>query len=202
MKRHIRLLGSALFFSFIASAASAADIIGDTYLFQFDDSTEAGLIASTYLNGGACVQCVTLGGESYPGGYGLFEPAGVDPFANPSLLAQDVNVQVNILDANGTLSDTWSITGLRGDQALQIPFFSDVEGQTLTPLDTLNFLTETGDWQTVAEFDAITALGTTDHYIFQFRSDIDAVPEPLTLSLFGAGLAGAVAVRRRKKKAA
>jgi len=28
------------------------------------------------------------------------------------------------------------------------------------------------------------------------------VPEPITLSLFGAGLAGAVAVRRRKKKAA
>ena len=29
-----------------------------------------------------------------------------------------------------------------------------------------------------------------------------SVPEPLTLSLFGAGLAGAVAVRRRKKKSA
>jgi hypothetical protein len=31
---------------------------------------------------------------------------------------------------------------------------------------------------------------------------IDTVPEPLTVSLFGAGLAGAVAMRRRKKKVA
>ena len=30
---------------------------------------------------------------------------------------------------------------------------------------------------------------------------VSAVPEPLTLSLFGAGLAGAIAMRRRKKKA-
>jgi hypothetical protein len=32
--------------------------------------------------------------------------------------------------------------------------------------------------------------------------DPHPVPEPLTLSLFSAGLAGAVAMRRRKKKAA
>jgi len=31
---------------------------------------------------------------------------------------------------------------------------------------------------------------------------IRSVPEPLTLSLFGAGLAGAVAMRRRKKNVA
>jgi hypothetical protein len=32
-------------------------------------------------------------------------------------------------------------------------------------------------------------------------NSVDAVPEPLTLSIFGAGLAGAVATRRRKKAA-
>ena len=35
-----------------------------------------------------------------------------------------------------------------------------------------------------------------------FVQDAHAVPEPLTLSLFGAGLAGAAALRRRKKKMA
>lgn len=36
--------------------------------------------------------------------------------------------------------------------------------------------------------------------IIDFVPTSTAVPEPLTLSLFGAGLAGAVAMRRRKKK--
>jgi hypothetical protein len=35
-----------------------------------------------------------------------------------------------------------------------------------------------------------------------FKFDATSVPEPLTLSLFGAGLAGAAAMRRRKKKIA
>ena len=33
-------------------------------------------------------------------------------------------------------------------------------------------------------------------------SKVTAVPEPITLSLFSTGLAGAVTLRRRKKKAA
>ena len=33
-----------------------------------------------------------------------------------------------------------------------------------------------------------------------FPNGVGAVPEPITISLFGAGVAGAVAVRRRKKK--
>jgi hypothetical protein len=43
--------------------------------------------------------------------------------------------------------------------------------------------------------DAYSINGTT------FNFDATAVPEPLTLSIFGAGLAGAFAARRRKKKA-
>jgi hypothetical protein len=37
---------------------------------------------------------------------------------------------------------------------------------------------------------------------FQISPHIASVPEPITLSLFGAGLAGAAAMRRRKKKTA
>jgi hypothetical protein len=43
--------------------------------------------------------------------------------------------------------------------------------------------------------DAYSINGTT------FNFDATAVPEPLTLSVFGAGVAGAFAARRRKKKA-
>ena len=42
----------------------------------------------------------------------------------------------------------------------------------------------------------------TQYRNFAFRLDAVEVPEPLTLSLFGAGFAGAVAVRRRKQKSA
>lgn len=51
------------------------------------------------------------------------------------------------------------------------------------------------------------SFSTTDGNTVEFTSDnsltyqATAVPEPITLSLFGAGLAGAVAMRRRKKKA-
>jgi hypothetical protein len=41
--------------------------------------------------------------------------------------------------------------------------------------------------------------GKTGPVSAETDSPIDSVPEPITLSLFGAGLAGAVAIRRRKK---
>jgi hypothetical protein len=48
---------------------------------------------------------------------------------------------------------------------------------------------------------ATAAPGTNIRGVAFAPSAIAAVPEPLTLSIFGAGLAGAVALRRRKKKA-
>jgi PEP-CTERM motif len=51
--------------------------------------------------------------------------------------------------------------------------------------------------------DYVAPEGTTtvsDSGLFDNISDETEVPEPLTLSLFGAGLAGAVAMRRRKSK--
>lgn len=54
-------------------------------------------------------------------------------------------------------------------------------------------------------FDGIRALSTQHAFEFDnvaYSADPVSVPEPLTLSLFGAGLAGAAAMRRRKKKRA
>ena len=45
-------------------------------------------------------------------------------------------------------------------------------------------------------FDTVGAINSTDN---TFTSAFFAAPEPITLSIFGAGLAGAVALRRRKK---
>jgi hypothetical protein len=58
-----------------------------------------------------------------------------------------------------------------------------------------SILPENGDWQTL--------FGAPGKFQVLVRSDVaDAtVPEPTTLALFGAGLAGAVAMRRRKKAA-
>ncbi|MGZ5935581.1 MAG: PEP-CTERM sorting domain-containing protein [Rhizomicrobium sp.] len=58
-----------------------------------------------------------------------------------------------------------------------------------------HFLLETGGWQNVS---SDFGTGGVTAYV---QSDRD-VPEPLTLSLFGAGLAGAAAMRRRKNKSA
>jgi hypothetical protein len=41
-----------------------------------------------------------------------------------------------------------------------------------------------------------------DNFDVTVHTAVTAVPEPITLSLFGAGLAGAIAMRRRRKKAA
>lgn len=47
-------------------------------------------------------------------------------------------------------------------------------------------------------FDTIGAINNTNN---TFTSAFFPVPEPLTLSMFGVGLAGVVAMRRRRKKA-
>ena len=69
----------------------------------------------------------------------------------------------------------------------------------LTSID----LTSTAGLNTLdANGDPLTPFGFAFD-ITQFKlANSTAVPEPITLSLFGAGLAGAVATRRRKKKTA
>jgi PEP-CTERM motif len=62
-----------------------------------------------------------------------------------------------------------------------------------------------GTLQFLGTFSSITFTNTNYEYWYGFTIGVDAiappsnVPEPITLSLFGAGLAGAAAMRRRKK---
>jgi hypothetical protein len=171
--------------SVFASQASAG-----TILFQIDDLTDT-IHANTYIDG-TLVQSVPFG-ESLVSSYGLW---------NTGFLQSGFNIHLNIREADGSISDTLSLTGVAASSTFNINFVSDTEGQPLSLIDATSIF-ETGDWQTVATFNSLNAAGAPlDSYTVQFRSDVETVPEPITLSLFAAGLFGAMATRRHSRKAA
>lgn len=172
-----------------ASGGASAATIGDTYVFQWDDA-ETGLTGNTYKNG-ELIQSVKVSDENYDGDYGLWTNAK----GELGMLTSDIDVRVNILEADGSLSDTWRLFGNRGDSRLGIPFHSDFENQQVQPLPGAIKLFESGDYQTVLEFSASNG----DFYTWQFRSDVEAIPEPSTYALMlgGLGVMGYLARRRK-----
>lgn len=101
----------------------------------------------------------------------------------------------------GSCSDGFTMFSDPQDGHLDVFFVSD--GASASELATffsnvstnVSFLAETGAYQDVS-----STFNMPSGFAF-VQSDIN-VPEPLTLSLFGAGLAGAFAMRRRKKTSA
>jgi hypothetical protein len=173
--------------SLFASQASAA-----TILVQIDDLTDS-VLGNTYING-TLVQSSPFGGESIVAPYTLW---------NSGLLQSTFGSSLNIREPNGSISDTLILTGVAAGTTINFNFASDTDGGPPLALIDANSIFETGDWQTVATFNSLNAAGAPlDSYTVQFRSDVENVPEPLTLSLFGAGLFGAMAIRRRNRKAA
>jgi len=122
------------------------------------------------------------------------------------------------VESSGTLSqtlatipgDTYSIDfWLENDDTTGNNFFSvSFDGQILTSITNassfgyteFNFALPASTSSTVLEFTAFNPAS------FWFLDDVsvtdtsNAVPEPLTVSILGAGLAGAAVLRRRKKK--
>ncbi len=119
-------------------------------------------------------------------------------------LTSDVDIRANIYDPDGvTLSDTFWISGQAGDSFFHLEFFSDVNEVPPTPLlnPTLEIV-ENGFFQSVGGFTAdrfvFGDFDGQDTVEFQFRADVEAVPEPASMLLIGSGLA-ALGVRRRRK---
>src|SRR5258706_8996134 len=141
MNRALMALSVAAALSLFASQASAA-----TILVQIDDLTDT-VLGNTYING-TLVQSVPFG-ESLVSPYGLW---------NSGLLQSTFNVHLNIREADGSISDTLSLTGVAANSSFNVNFVSDTDGQPLSLIDATSIF-ETGDWQTVATFNSLNAAG-------------------------------------------
>lgn len=139
----------------------------------------------------------TFNGVECPGA-GLVAEGACDAFFGPvgsnSTLSQDIATQ-----AGGVYSISFDFKADGGTPSI---FSADFGGSLLTSL-----VNPPGGLYSHFSF-LETATGPTTTLQFTFRDDpgflnLDDVrveaPEPLTLSLFGAGLVGAAAMRRRKK---
>lgn len=127
----------------------------------------------------------------------------------PILLPGLVSPGVLVLLETGTDQSTsnWSdivVFGNNGETST-IEMFSDPEGgfdpaflSSILEGGVDLFLTE--DASGVTAYFSGGAQGVDNDYFFHSDADTNVVPEPLTLSLFGAGLVGAGALRRRKAK--
>lgn len=117
----------------------------------------------------------------------LTAQAGTSWFAGDFALDQ-------LVDNPGNISATFF--GNFGSITLSLPF--DTQGQSQ-----YNFFGDAGE-----QITSITLFVTSTDNLLQDIKQVSLgvtgipvfVPEPLTISIFGAGLAGAVALRRRKKK--
>jgi len=145
---------------------------------------------------------------------------GQKPGVGQSGITFDYDLVLTFLTPVGSQSQTFNLTGTANGTPGN---FADVTISGLGPLSFTDPLVMSGvtlsnfRFDTVAaDTDSIFANNTWDgshqgftHSLYLLADvtatvdalDITPVPEPISVSLFGAGLAGAVAMRRRKKKA-
>ncbi len=178
----------------VAAAPAKASVVSDTFT-VFDPT---GAVAASATDGGIESSCVG------------FACIVTIPGIAPNVPLETTPTLV--LEPDGTPSDLFGVycagqspNGAPTDCALA--FVSDPLPNGLNFQGTLGPVSESA---TGGSFDATSYLDASLQdagWHATFVSDGDPstdndVPEPITLSLFGAGLAGALAMRRRKTKAA
>ncbi|HET7084474.1 MAG TPA: CHRD domain-containing protein [Rhizomicrobium sp.] len=139
----------------------------------------------------------------------------IDPFTNQL----KVDIIFNGLEANASAShihcctapgtNTGVSVGFPGFPASTTGTYSHTFDLTQASIYTSAFLTASGGTAALAEDALIAGIEAGKGYVNihdsifpggEIRGFLVSVPEPVTLSLFGAGLAGVAALRRRRKK--
>jgi hypothetical protein len=126
----------------------------------------------------------TIIGQTYALTFDLGVSTQSGPFSGTISVDADLGSNVSLVTdtgSTGTLSGSTLWTG---------------ESELFTATSTTTTISIIGETDSAGEFIGL------DNVAFNAVSPATGVPEPLTLSIFGAGLAGAAIVRRRKKKAA
>ena len=152
--------------------------------------------------GGSALVNTSVGSNAW---YGGTAPAGYDGLQFAALQATSSLSQTFDSPLASSAEITWLDAGrpdfgsVAGDQSYDVLLngnvlgtFSTVSGQAFT------LETTTADLLAGSNILSFVGLSTADQTAFIDRASVNSVPEPLTLSLFGAGLAGIGVLRRRK----
>lgn len=164
--------------------------------------------ANNWTYGGSALVNTSVGANAW---YGGAPPAGYDGSQFAALQGDSTISQIFNAPSAGLANISWLSAGrpnfgsIGGDQTYDVLLngsligsFSTTDGQAFTSELKLATL--------VAGINTLTFEGTdltklaTDQTAFIDNVSVTGVPEPLTLSVFGAGLVGAAALRRRRKK--
>jgi|KBSMisStandDraft_5_1062788.scaffolds.fasta_scaffold05391_3 hypothetical protein len=155
---------------------------------------------------------------TFTGFSGIYKNGSAGVFADTSFGTQSAFLQ-SYTDANGSTGGgafSWAINGLNVGQTYRLSFYD--EASLIVPVDpftvsafgstpllfapTTSFTLEGFDFIALTSSGTIDFVGSTIPGNFATAIDniqIATIPEPFTLSLFGVGLVGAAAMRRRKK---